>query len=462
MSRPDSIAGVTSSYLAEAALLDGEVVPDVRIDIAADGTIAALSRQATAAGERLPGLVVPGIANLHCHAFQRAMAGLAERAGPEGDNFWRWREVMYRFLATLAPEDVQAIAAQLYVECLRHGYTSVAEFHYLHNAPDGSPYADPAEMSLRIAAAADASGIGLRLLPVLYRHGSFGGAPASEGQRRFLLTAEAHARLCRQMARYVPVGVAPHSLRAVAPDELAGAVALADTLGPGTPLHIHVAEQQREVTDCVAWSGARPVQWLLDNAPVGPRWCLVHATHLDDAERARLAASGAVAGLCQTTEANLGDGIFPLRAFLAAGGRFGIGTDSNVSTSPIEELRWLEYVRRLESRARNVAETRPGASVAAGLLRRAAEGGAQALGRNAGSIAPGRLADLVVLDPDHPALVGRSGLSLLDAWVFGGNATPVQHVMVAGRWVVWFGEHFRAREIGAAFARSMRRLAAAL
>jgi formimidoylglutamate deiminase len=454
--------GATKSYMAEAVLLDGEVGVHVGIDVAGDGAIAALHRDAEAVGERLTGLVVPGIANLHCHAFQRAMAGLAERAGPEGDNFWKWREAMYRFLAALTPEDVQAIAAQLYAECLLHGYTAVAEFHYLHNAPDGAAYADPAELSLRIAAAAESAGIGLTLLPVLYRYGGFGAAPPTAGQRRFILDPDAYARLCSGMARYVPVGIAPHSLRAVAADDLARAVALADSFGPHTPLHIHVAEQTGEVADCLAWSGARPVQWLLDHAPVGPRWCLIHATHVDDEERRRMAASGAVAGLCQTTEANLGDGIFPLRPFLHEGGRFGIGTDSNVSTSPVEELRWLEYVRRLESRARNVSETRQGASVAAGLLARAAAGGAQALGRAAGAIAPGRLADLVVLDPDHPALVGRSGLALLDAWVFSGNSTPVRHVMVAGRWAVRFGVHVRGPEIGAAFARAMRRLAHAI
>jgi formimidoylglutamate deiminase len=456
------VVGDATSCLAETALIGGESVEGVRIEIAGDGRIAALHRDAESADERVPGLVVPGIPNLHSHAFQRAMAGLAERAGPEGDNFWRWREVMYRFLGALTPDDVQAIAAQLYAECLRHGYTSVAEFHYLHNAPDGTPYADPAEMSLRIVASAEAAGIGLTLLPVLYRHGGFGGAPPGDGQRRFILDGDVHARLCEQMAPHVQVGVAPHSLRAVTPEELANAVALADALGPATPLHIHVAEQEREVADCLAWSGARPVEWLLDHAPVGPRWCCVHATHMTQAERARLAASGAVAGLCQTTEANLGDGIFPLRAYLAEGGRFGVGSDSNVGTSPVEELRWLEYVRRLESRARNVTETRPGASVAASLLGRAAAGGAQALGRDAGSLEVGMLADLVVLDTDHPALVGRRGLGLLDAWVFNGNATPVRHVMVQGRWVVRDGMHVRGREIEAAFARTMRKLADAL
>ena len=455
--------GRAASYLADSVLIGDEIVESVRIDIGADGTIVALRRGAANSCERLTGLVVPGIANLHSHAFQRAMAGLAERAGPEGDNFWRWRDVMYRFLAVLSPDDVQAIAAQLYVECLLHGYTAVAEFHYLHNGPDGTPYADPAELSWRIAAAAAASGIGLTLLPVLYRYGGFGAAPPATGQRRFLLDPDAHESLCRTLARHVAVGVAPHSLRAVAPDDLARSVALAEALGPATPLHIHVAEQVAEVADCVAWSGGtRPVQWLLDHAPVGPRWCLIHATHMDDAERSRLASSGAVAGLCQTTEANLGDGIFPLRAYLTEGGRFGIGSDSNVSTSPVEELRWLEYVRRLETRARNVTETRQGASVAATLLGRAAVAGAQALGRNAGTIAPGRLADLVVLDTDHPSLVGRHGLGLLDAWVFSGNRTPVRDVMVAGAWVVRAGSHLRGQEIQTTFARTMRRLADAL
>ena len=349
MNPQDAVAGNATSYLADAALLGTEVVEHVRIDIGADGRIAAVQTDA-AGGERLAGLVVPGIANVHSHAFQRAMAGLAERAGPEGDTFRRWREVMYRFLAALGPDDVQAIAAQLYVECLLQGYTAVGEFHYLHNAPDGRAYAEPAELALRVAAAAEAAGIGLTLLPVLYRFGGFGAAPPDAGQRRFLLDPDAYATLCERLARHVPIGLAPHSLRAVAPDDLARVVALANALGPATPLHIHAAEQRREVEDCVAWSGARPIAWLLDHAPLGPRWCVVHATHSDAAECRRLAASGAVAGLCQTTEANLGDGIFPLRPYLEAGGRFGIGSDSNVSTSPVEELRWLEYVRRLQRR----------------------------------------------------------------------------------------------------------------
>ncbi len=446
-------------YIADLAMLGDRIEPRVLIEIDAAGTIAAVTPDSTSHAERLPGLVVPGMANLHSHAFQRAMAGLTERAGPDGDNFWRWREVMYRFLTVLTPQDVEAIAAQLYVECLLHGYTAIAEFQYLHNAPDGTPYADPAELAQRIAAAAADSGIGLTLLPVLYRRAQFGGAPALPAQQRFVLSFDAYAALCRTMAALVPVGVAPHSLRAVTPEDLAAAIALADSLGPDTPLHIHVSEQEKEVADCVAWSGARPVQWLLQHAPVGPRWCLVHATHTTPEERRLLASSNAVVGLCPTTEANLGDGIFPLPGWLADGGRFGIGSDSNVSTSPVEELRWLEYIHRLQTRTRNVTATQAGASVGLGLYRRALAGGAQALGRRAGAIAPGQLADLVVLDIDHPALLGRSGDGLLDAWLFCGNATPVRDVMVAGAWQVRDGRHGHQEAIRAGYANSMRRIA---
>ncbi|HET7883177.1 MAG TPA: formimidoylglutamate deiminase [Acetobacteraceae bacterium] len=441
-------------YLAELALLADRVEERVLIEIDPAGVITQVEPRSTADAERLAGFVVAGMPNLHSHAFQRAMAGMAERAGPDGDSFWRWRETMYRFLAVLTPDDVEAIAAQLYVECLLHGYTSVAEFHYLHNAPDGTRYSERTELAQRIVAAAQHAGIGLTLLPVLYRHAGFGGAPPLDAQRRFVLSLDDYAGLCETMASQVAIGIAPHSLRAVTQEELGFACQLAGN----RPIHIHAAEQEKEVADCLAWSGERPVAWLLDHADVDNRWCLVHATHLDAAECRRLAASDAVAGLCQTTEANLGDGSFPLHAYLSNGGRFGIGSDSHVSTSPVEELRWLDYVRRLETRSRNALVTPPGGSIGLNLYQRAVAGGAQALGRNAGVIAPGRLADLVVLDRDHPALLGRSGAGLLDAWLYCGNSTPVRDVMVGGVWVVRDGQHRAQRAIAAAFARTMRRL----
>jgi len=450
-----------TTLFCDAALLPDGMARNVRLMLKGDRIVSIAAGVRVAASDtRVPGVVVPGIANLHSHAFQRAMAGLAERAGPEGDDFWSWREVMYRFLTVLRPDDVEAIATQLYVECLRQGFTGVAEFHYLHNAPGGEPYDDPAEMALRIVSAAQSAGIGLTLLPVLYTQGGFGAVPPTPGQRRFVLTPDALADICTRISAHTRahtrVGVAPHSLRAVAPRGLAQCVEIARDLGPDTPIHIHVAEQTREIADCIAWSGARPVAWLLDHAPVDRQWCTIHATHMVPAETAALAATGAVAGLCPTTEANLGDGIFPLRPYLDAGGVFGVGTDSNVGTSPVEELRWLEYVGRLEKRARNVTEAVSGASVAAGLVRRAATGGAQALGRHAGAIQTGRLADLVVLDTDHPALVGRGATAAVDAWIFSGNTTPVRHVMVAGRWVIRDGVHARQAEIAAAFAKTMR------
>ena len=437
---------------AEHALIGSDILDNVRISIAPDGSIATVAPDDGTPAERVPGLLVPGIANLHSHAFQRAMAGLAERASPEGDDFWQWREVMYRFLSVLTPDDAEAIAAQLYIECLKHGYTAIAEFHYLHNQPDGTPYANPAEMTERIAAAAETAGIGLTLLPVLYRQGGFNAAPPSPGQRRFLLTPDLYATVLDRAAQLAPAGVAPHSLRAVTPDDLSWAVRLAGD----RPIHIHVAEQEKEVADCLAATGAQPVDWLLDHQPVGARWCLIHATHMTEAETARLAATGAVAGLCPTTEANLGDGIFRFPTWLRAGGAFGVGGDSHVGTSPAEELRWLEYVHRLQIHRRNATTVPAGRSIGADLFARAVAGGAQALGRRTGRIAPGWLADLVALDLDHPALAGRPRDAWIDAWLFAGNSTPVRDVMVAGRWVIRDGHHPLEQPVVDRYRRAIR------
>jgi formimidoylglutamate deiminase len=451
-------------YFAGSALLPEGFARDVVIEVDGDGYLAAVGAGAPEGAVALSGVAVPGLPNLHSHAFQRAMAGLAERAGPEGDDFWSWRETMYRFLATLGPDDVESIAAQLYVELLKHGYTAVAEFHYLHNDPSGAPYADRAELAHRIVAAAAASGIGLTLLPVLYQASHFGGAPPTKGQRRFVLATDAfHDMVTGLMARHrgdpqLRIGIAPHSLRAVAPDPLREVVAAIGARDATAPIHIHVAEQAKELEDCLAWSGRRPLEWLLGAVPIDRRWCLVHCTQTTAAELRALARSDAVVGLCPATEANLGDGIFPLPAWLEAGGSFGIGSDANVAVSPVEELRWLEYGQRLVSHRRNIGERRPGASTGAGLYRRALAGGAQASGRDIGALAAGRRADLVVLDPDHPALVGRNGDALLDAWIFNGSGNPVRDVMVGGRWVVRDRVHCRAPAIAAAYRATVTRL----
>lgn len=443
----------------EQALLPSGWADSVLIEIAG-GRIVSVTAEARRDGaEAFSGAVVPGLANLHSHAFQRGMAGLTERRGPGADSFWIWRETMYGFLARLTPDDVEALAAELYIEMLEAGFTSVGEFHYLHHAPDGSKYANPAEMAARIALAALESGIGLTLLPVHYEAAGFGGRPAGEGQRRFVSDADGFLDLVektREAVRGLPdavVGIAPHSLRAVPPESLARIV----EAFPDGPIHIHAAEQRREVEDCLASTGRRPVEWLLDNHDIDARWCLVHSTHMTPDETARLASSGAVAGLCPVTEANLGDGIFPGAAFLGAGGRFGVGSDSNVRISAAEELRTLEYGQRLRDERRNCLAINPG-STGRQVYDAALSGGTRALYRDSGTLEPGRTADIVRLDPKYPTLVAARDDGWLDGWIFAGGNGCVADVWAGGRHVVRGGVHIARETIAARFAATMRGL----
>lgn len=452
---------------APVAMLPDEWARDVLIEVRPDGSIAAVTPHAPRGdAEDAGGPVIPGMANLHSHAFQRAMAGLAERMGSPDDSFWTWREVMYRFLARLNPEDCHAIASQLYVEMLRNGYTAVAEFHYLHNDPAGRPYTERAEMSLAHVRAARDAGIAITHLPSLYAHSTFGGAPLAPTQIRFATRPSDVLEIVRRVrGEYrrdadVRVGISPHSLRAVSPPLLAELLAGLDEVAPTAPIHIHAAEQTKEVDECLAWSGRRPVEWLLENAGVDERWCLVHCTHMTPDETRELAARRAIAGLCPTTEGNLGDGVFALAAFLDAGGHFGIGGDSHVSQSPVEELRWLEYVQRLHHRRRNIAASDARPSVGATLWRRALDGGSRALGRPMGAIAPGARADLLVLDGDHPNLAGREDDAILDALVFAGNERLVRHVAVSGKWVIRDGRHADEQGIAARYKQVVRRMVA--
>lgn len=457
---------MTVRLFAPQALLRDGWADDVLLEVDDAGAIArATPHAARDNAERAAGPVIPGMPNLHSHAFQRAMAGRAEQRGAAGrDSFWTWRETVYRFVARLGPDDAEAIATLLYVELLKRGYTSVAEFQYVHNAPDGSPYAEPAEMSLAHVRAAHDAGIALTLLPVLYAHGGFGGTPLGAAQRRFAGTVDNLLRIADRARAgrdaNTRVGVAAHSLRAVSPPLLDELVTAITRLDPSAPIHVHAAEQKREVDDCVAWSGERPVAWLLDHAPVDARWCLVHCTHLDDAEVARLAASGAVAGLCPTTEANLGDGVFRLPEYLAAGGRFGVGSDSHVARDPAEELRLLEYTQRLARLERNVAASPARPSVGATLWESAARGGAQALGLRAGALAPGYRADLVVLDGAQVDLADRRGDAVLDALLFSGGSGLVRDVMVGGRWVVRQGRHAAEESAAEGYRAALTRLLA--
>ncbi|SCX91929.1 formimidoylglutamate deiminase [Microvirga guangxiensis] len=446
--------------ILDHALLPHGWARNVGLDIE-NGTIDAVHPDASPEGrERIAGIALPGLPNLHSHTFQRGMAGLAETRGPEGDSFWTWRQVMYRFLGSLTPDDVEAIAAFAMMEMLERGFTSLAEFHYLHHDAQGRSYGDIAELSGRIAAAAHETGIGLTLLPVFYAQGGFGGAAPSEGQRRFINDVESYSRLLEGARKAVAgldnaaVGIAPHSLRAVTPEGLNEVLAMA---GEG-PIHIHIAEQTKEVEDCLAWSGQRPVAWLLDHAPVDRRWCLIHATHLDRDEVKGMAKSRAVAGLCPITEANLGDGIFEGVDYLAEGGVFGVGSDSNIEISAPGELKQLEYSQRLKHRARNVLAAGEGDSTGRTLYEKALAGGAQALRRRIGVLAPGQRADIVVLKPDHPDLAAVSGDRWIDAYLFVASHSAIDMVMVAGKPLVKDGRHIDREVITARYVRSMRHI----
>ena len=397
---------------------------------------------------------IGGIANLHSHAFQRAMAGLAERQTDPGDSFWTWRETMYRMAGRFDPDTLHAVASQLYAEMLEAGYTAVCEFHYLHHAPDGKPYADPAAMSRALVRAARDTGIRLTLLPVLYMTGGFDGRPLGERQRRFGHEVDAFLALVEALRAdedaALRVGCALHSLRAVPPEAMAAVVA---ALPRDMPMHIHIAEQLGEVQDCLALRGARPVEWLLGNADVDARWTLVHATHLERGEIDGIARSGATVAICPTTEANLGDGLFPLRPYLEAGGAIGIGSDSQVSVSPVEELRWLEYGQRLATHHRNIAVRAGSPSVGETLLDAVHASASNATGLDGAC-------DLVVLDADAPQFAGATPDDVVDRWIFSGNRPLVRDVHVAGARVVADGRHRDRDAIAARYRTAMARLLA--
>jgi formimidoylglutamate deiminase len=445
------------------ALLSAGWARAVRVEISG-GVITGVTTDADSVGaSRFVGIALPGVPNLHSHAVQRSMAGLTEMRGSRTDNFWAWREVMYRFLARLEPEDVEAISAYAYMRMLEAGYTAVGEFHYLHHAPDGRPYADPGELAARIVAAAAGTGIGLTLLPCFYHYGGFNAAPPTPGQRRFVTDLDAFLRIREAAARHLcnlpdaRLGIAPHSLRAVGPDELEALLALC----PQGPVHIHAAEQATEVAAAESAVGAPPVAWLLAEAGVDARWCIIHATHIGASETATLAASGAVAGLCPLTEANLGDGIFPGAQFVAAGGRFGIGSDSNVIIDPAGELRQLETSQRLAQQARNVLTGEPHVSTGRFLLQQALSGGAQALVQNMGTLAAGKRADIVVLDAKHADMASRSDDGWVDTWIFAAPPGLVREVIAGGRHVVRQGRHFASEMITRGWRRAMHHLVAA-
>ena len=454
----------------ESALLPQGWARGVRITTGAEGLIEGVEEgTAPAAGDERHAIGVPGIPNVHSHAFQRGLAGLTERRGPTGDTFWTWRELMYRFVERVDAEGIEAIAALAYAEMLEGGLTHVGEFHYLHHDRGGIPFSNPGELATRIVAASEQTGIGLTLLPTFYAHSGFGGAEPTPRQRRFINDVDSFARIVeasRIAVRHLPgatVGIAPHSLRAVTPEELTAILPLAG----GEAIHIHIAEQTKEVDDCIAWSGRRPIEWLLDAQPVDAQWCLVHATHATDTEVRAMARSGTIVGLCPTTEANLGDGVFPAPEFLRLKGSFGIGSDSNILLDGAEELRILEYSQRLALRARNVLSTGEGRSTGRSLLEGALSGGARALhstrgsgarGSRTGVLRAGASADIVSLNAQHPALAERSEDEILDSWIFAAGRAVVDCVWRAGVKVVINGRHHRRDALLARYRHALRGL----
>lgn len=421
--------------------------------------------------ERVSGFALPGMPNTHSHAFQRGLAARCEVGGASSeDNLWTWRDAMYRLAQRLQPDELEAIAAFAYMEMLEHGFTRVAEFHYLHHAPGGVRYAQRGEMSLRLARAAQDSGIGLMLLPTLYAHAGIRRPPTPE-QARF-----AHARvddfvdLLDSIERPlrdggVELGIALHSLRAVSPDELFQAVAACSTPQRRLPIHIHVSETRREVEEVVAGLGARPVEWLIEHVALGERWTLVHATHLDDAECRGLASSGAVATVCPMTEAMLGDGLFPLVRYQRDGGRWAVGTDSHYASGVAAELRMLECGQRLAEARRNVLvegvsdderHRHSGERLFALALQ-----GRYSFADSRAPWATGTAADVVVLDAMAPALAAHGRDTALDAWLLAGAEDPVRRVMARGRWVVDAGRHIERDRLTAAYVKAIRRVHAA-
>ncbi|WP_026479087.1 formimidoylglutamate deiminase [Ahrensia sp. 13_GOM-1096m] len=449
---------------AKTALLADGWANDVRVEFDTRGKIISATKDQPEEGTKV-GVLLPAPPNVHSHAFQRAMAGLTERRGPDpSDSFWTWRQLMFRFLDRLTPDHVEGIAAFVQMEMLEAGYATNVEFHYLHHQAGGTPYANLAEMSERIAAAASLTGIGLTLLPVHYQYGGCDKRPLGAGQIRFGNDFERFAKLHDQargiiglMPNDCTFGLAPHSLRAVAPEDIKQALELAGN----HPIHMHLAEQIPEVEEVKSHYGARPVEWFLENCEPGPNWCLIHCTQMEPHETAGLAQSGAVAGLCPITESSLGDGTFDGVRWFNENGAIAIGSDSNIRISLSEELRTLDYSQRLRDNTRAALAT-PNLSTGRRLFEAANHGGAIAAGRKCGVIAKDYLADLIALDYDCVDLAAKSGDTILDTYIFAGDDRMVKEVWSAGRHVVTNGAHMKREKITNRFKEIMRQLGDAI
>jgi formimidoylglutamate deiminase len=465
-------------YYLQSVYLPHGWAQGVVVTVTDEGFITAIddaSAEVSRDTERVDGIVVPGMPNAHSHAFQRAMAGNTEYRLSAGDSFWTWRRAMYDLANRIEPGDLQILATQLFIEMLKSGYTSVAEFHYLHRQPGGDAYPGANPLWEAVANAASVAGIGLTFLPTLYQCSDFGGRPLKPEQARFASDTEGFVRAVEERIgaerranrigggtpRTQRTGVAFHSLRAVPLHTLREAALSLRKIDADMPLHIHVAEQVLEVKACLKETGRRPIELLLDTGLLDARWCLVHATHATLQELKGIAASAATVCVSVSTEANLGDGFFDTARYFKAGGRLCIGSDSQSTVSPTEELRWLEYQQRLRKKRRAVLASEAESHVGTRLWRDAALHGAQALGQAIGSIEVGRRADWLVLDPNHPSMAGGSQDGALDHLLFSGGDAAIRHCMVAGRWVIKEGHHAAEEESRAAFGGLMRKFAGA-
>ena len=451
---------------AETLLVGNQWQNNKTLSINANGVIESITDGRDIDAKSLAGPVVPGMVNCHSHAFQRAFAGFSEYRANQSDSFWSWRDIMYRFVAKMSPEDAHQVAQYLYLEMLKAGYTCVAEFHYLHHQAGGNFYDNRAEMSHQVINAAKETGISITHLPVLYTYAGFGEQAPAAAQGRFIHQTEDYCRLVEalhqtsQSESTVNIGIAPHSLRAASETQLETVIPFIRKLDPQAPIHIHIAEQIQEVNDCIAFYKKRPVEWLLDNYQLDAHWCLIHATHLTDEEVKGIVKSGAVAGICPTTEANLGDGIFPTDAFLKLGGKLAIGSDSHIAVNVADELRTLEYAQRLISRQRAVLTSESCASVGQHLYTESALNGESVVNQNVGSIEVGKRADLLVLDGQHPSLYSKQDSFILDAAIFACDRLPVKDVMVAGQWKIEAGSHQYEQEITQNYLNVMDKLTA--
>ncbi|TQV77117.1 formimidoylglutamate deiminase [Aliikangiella marina] len=449
---------------AESVLLGNHWNSNKLILINDKGIIESIQDGTKSEADEVAGTVIPGMVNCHSHAFQRAFAGFSEYRGNQADSFWSWRDIMYRFVAQMTPEDAHVVAKFLYLEMLKAGYTCVAEFHYLHHQVGGRLYDDPAEMSLQIVNAAESIGISITHLPVLYTYAGFGYQAPSQAQKRFIHQIDEYCQLLESLSvslknkPTVNLGIAPHSLRAVSQEQLTQIVPFIRKLNPKAPIHIHIAEQLQEVEDCVAYYQKRPVEWLLDHCELDANWCLIHATHLSNQETKRLAQSEAVAGICPTTEANLGDGVFPTQSFMEQGGRIALGSDSHIAVNVADEIRTLEYGQRLTTHQRAVLSSAECPSVGQNIFVHSAQSGADSVAQNVGALAVGKRADLIILDDKHPSLFAKHPRFMLDAAIFACHSMPIEGVMVAGKWVIQDGVHPEENQITNDYLQVIKRL----